>query len=284
MPVSVSNPPAHVHLEPPGWVDFGTGQIPDALPIAHKSAFSHISLLDPSDHTLAIIAARLQPLLDRDGRWIEKLVGLAGRRPDLVAAAFGHFQPPAALIDLTLHPPAAEPSAAPVHNQEWSGSRLRQLREARGMSQADTANRVTNLDPAVPVTDDQIAKLEAGGHPRVAHLRARLDVAYRGDGRTICAAIPTVARPSDHTVTITPPPWWTGPIWLVPDAPPGAPTDTIILRWPPWQHRIRLHPHTPLATRKAPGMPKPLDIELPPQWTLTWGLGNHPHADTIFNR
>lgn len=299
VPVSVSNPPAHIHLDPPGWVDFGPGTIPRQLAIAHIHALSVTGLLEPSDHALAAMAARLQPLLDRDGRWVEKLVGLAGRRSDLVAAAFRYLLPAAPITDLGGLPPPTTSAPAAVCIERWSGERLRQLREARGMSQADAANRVTKLDPSASTTDDQIAKLEAGGEPRVPHLRTRLDVVYQADGRTVCATIPPVPGTAAHTFTMTPPPWWSGPIWLLPHAPPEAPPEDVILRWPPWQHHIRLHPHTPLTTRKAPDNQQPLTIELPPQWTLHCGLGNHPHAvdvnngwspidrhhaDTIFNR
>lgn len=276
---SVANPPVHARIEPPGWVDFGQGPIPSALPIPTINALAHVRLANPADDALAIISSRLRAALDGDGDWIDKLAGFLAKRRDLVTDGLSRTTPGPRLADLTGRAPERPDTTA----HAWSGPRYRALREARGLSRTDAATRARALDPATPVSDEQIALLEGGGRPRVADLPARLDVVYRADGHSVRQPIPVVTA-TDGTTTITVPPWWTGPIWLTPHTTPATARSQpglITLRWPPWQHRLRLHPATTLTTRKSPGQDKPLHALLPTGWTLTAGLGVHPDAIDI---
>jgi len=84
VPASATNPAAEAQIDPAGWVDFGQGPVPRQLPIPSLNALGKIRLLDPTDHALSILASRLRPALDRDGRWIDKLQALLGQRPDLI--------------------------------------------------------------------------------------------------------------------------------------------------------------------------------------------------------
>ncbi len=274
---SVANPPVHARIEPRGWVDFGQGPIPRTLGIPTLNALAHVRLVDPADDALAIISSRLRGALERDGDWIDKLAAFLARRRDLVTDGLTRSTPNLRVVDLTSHTPRPADTTA----QAWSGPRYRALRVARRLSQADAATRATALNPARPVSDEQIALLETGGHPRVPDLPARLDVVYRADGHSLRQPIPTTTA-TDGSITIAPPPWWTGPIWLTPHTTPaggGSEPGEIVLRWPPWQHRLRVHPATTLTTRKAPGESQPLHAQLPAGWTLKAGLGAHP--DTI---
>ena len=273
VPASVANPPVQAEVDPPGWVDFGQGRIPRQLEIRRLGAFSHVNLVDPADHALWIIASRLRPALNGDGRWIDKLKTLLGLRGDLVEDSLTQAAPPTAVTDVTGQG-VSSPNDSPY---AWSGARYRTLRKARGLSQSDAATHASALAPAARVSDDQIAVLEAGGHPRVPDLRARLDVIYRADGQSLRQILPAT-RASDGTVVVNPPPWWTGPIWLTPNGEGTTAPGEIGLRWPPWEHRLRLHPGTVLTTRMAPGQDQPLVVELPPGWSLSAGLGARPDA------
>lgn len=278
VPASVPNPPVHARIDPPGWIDFGQGRIPRSLGVSTLGALAHVHLADPADHALWITVDRLRPVLNRDGRWVDKLKGLLGQRGDLVSDALTQSAPPTAVTDLAGHAPSG--SRAPC---TWSGSRYRALRQARGLSQAEAAARATALAPALGVSDDQIALLEGGGQPRVPDLPGRLDVVYRADGQSLRQAIPTLSA-DDGTMTISPPSWWVGPIWLTPRAEKKAvdamPRE-VVLRWPPWEHRVRLQPGTTLTTRKAPDQDQPLTVDLPAGWKLSAGLGARPDAIDI---
>lgn len=276
VPASVANPPVRAEIDPPGWVDFGQGRIPRQLGIPRVNALAHAHLADPADHALWIIASRLRPALNGDGRWLDKLKALLGRRDDLVDEALTHAGPPVAVTDLTdrTFDTSCEVPCA------WDGARYRRLREARGLSQLDAAKQAGALTPTVRVTDDQIALVEAGGHPRIPDLAARLDVVYGADGHSLCQALSTTAT-DEGTIAVSPPPWWTGPIWLVLSADGTTAPGQIVLRWPPWQQQLRLYPGTALTTRKAPGQHQPLTIAVPPGWTLSAGIGMHPDAVDI---
>lgn len=273
VPASVANPPVQAAVHPAGWVDFGRGRLPSQLGIPRVNAVSHVQLVDPADHTLWIIISRLRPALDRDGGWAEKLRGLLAPRGDLVPDEVTRGPAPIEATDLT----GAARVSAGIGN--WSGTRYRVLREARCLSQADAARRVSRLAPASPVTDDQIALFESGGHPRVADLAARLDVVYGADGQSLRWEVPVSPGP-DGSAVVYPPPWWAGPVWLTPGAGPGADAGPgeVVLRWAPWERRLRLQPGTTVTTRKGAGQDQPLIVELPPGWTLTAGVGAEPGA------
>jgi len=275
VPASVANPPVRAEIDPPGWVDFGQGRIPRQLGIPRVNALAHVHLADPADHALWIIASRLRPALDGDGRWLDKLKALLGLRDDLIDEALTQAGPPVAVTDLTDRTLSPSRDAPYV----WNGARYRRLREARGLSQLDAAKQAGALTPASGVTDDQIALLEAGGHPRIPDLAARLDVIYGADGHSLCQALSTTAT-GEGTIAISPPPWWTGPIWLVPSADDTTVPGQIVLRWPPWQQQLRLHPGTALTTRKAPGQHQPLIVEVPPAGPSAQGSALTPAPST----
>lgn len=271
VPASATNPAAEAQIDPAGWVDFGQGPVPRQLPIPSLNALSKIRLLDPTDHALSILASRLRPALDRDGRWIDKLQALLGQRPDLIEDSLTRTKFTTSMIDLS----HVQPTTWPAHTT-WTGDRYRMLRQARGLSQSEAATKTTKLSPGEAVSDDQIALFEAGRTPRVADLPGRLDIIYRADGHTLCHPVPVT--PGDGTHNIHLPRWWTGPVWLTPLARPSTPPTEILLRWPPWQHHLRVPPGLTLTTRKSPDHDQPLQVQLPPGWTLTAGIGAHPHA------
>ncbi len=130
-----------------------------------------------------------------------------------------------------------------------------------------------------PVTDDQIILLETGGHPRVEHLRSRLDVIYRADGHSATESVPVEDHGSHHTVTF--PPWWVGPIWVALDAPDVEAAGQVTLRWTPWEKNLRLCGGTTVSARKDTGPWPPPQVHPPPGWTVDAGIGRHPSAADI---
>ncbi len=290
-PASVDNPPLRVELDSPGWVDFGQGRPPRQLGLPVVVGPLRVRLAAADDHTVAIFSALLRPLLSRDDGTPKLLRGFLGRRADLVEDALSRAAPQH-VTDL----PASGPTVA-LRRQAWPGGRYRLLREARGLSQSFAAIRATAMMPTAPVSDDQIALLEAGGCPRVDHLASRLDVIYGADGHTVLepiAATHTNARLS----AVSFPQWWVGPVWITLRATTGDAAEAVTLRWPPWEKHIRVRPGTTVTARKAAGGWPDLEVCLPPGWTLTPGLGHfrgavdvnqdwHPvdrrSADAIFN-
>jgi len=180
-PASTANPPLRVDLAEDGWVDFGQGRVPAELGIPVVNGLTHIRLFDRKDDATSIFAERLSSFLGDDERWVETIQEFVDDRRDLVGDALSGIDHRHQVSDVT-----EVTTGAPVPlGLRFSGDRYRRLREARGLSQADTARLVTELLPSSPMRDDQVGTVEAGGYPRVEQLGSRLDTVYRANGATL---------------------------------------------------------------------------------------------------
>jgi len=269
LPVSVTTPPAIADLETPGWVDFGHGHLPEALGIPIVAAWPRLEVLSPADHSLRMFT-------DTFNRHARQPLSHLLRDQPLLAAALSQAQTPPRRTAETLG--AVTPISHGV-----SGARLRQLREARGLSQSDAAVTASVLIPRSPVSDDQIGLAEAGGTPRSAMLIARLDVVYQARGTITNQRLDIRSDPSGHTVTI--PQWWDGPIWMSftnrHNHHNHQTAATITLRWPPWKRELTVEPGATVTFCNSPGNHDTLHVTLPMGWHPIVGLGSQPQAHPV---
>jgi len=282
VPVSVSNPPARIEVDHPAWVDFGHGQIPDALGIPTVAAATALRHMAPGgDPTLQIFAAQLRPLIHSP--WlahIRDLLGLGHDTTENTPADPTPVAPTEASMAPGLHLGTSDPWRSLCQEPEtWSGAAYRRLRRARRLSRADVASRATVLEPEEPVSDDQILLLESGGHPRVPYLYARLDTIYGADGHT-CTDTVAVTH-DDGQAIVAFPWWWTGPIWITITSPTPRTPVPVTLIWPPWRQQLQIDSLCTVTTRKPPGPTPPLVVNTPPDVVITGGVGYHPDAHDV---
>ena len=281
VPVSVSNPPVRIEVDRPAWVDFGRGQIPDALGIPTVAAATHLRrMASDGDPILELFAARLQPLIQSS--WLAHLRDLFGFDHDTTENA--PVAPAAVPTEASpapgLYAGTNDPRRGPFREAEtWSGTAYRRLRQIRRLSRADVASRATFMLPEEPVSDDQVLLLESGGHPRVPYLRARLDVIYGTDGHTCTDTVPVT---HDHgQVIVAFPWWWTGPIWINITSPaPQTPVPATLI-WPPWHQQLRINTRGTITTRKPPGPTPPLVVKVPPGVMVAGGVGYRSDAHDV---
>lgn len=273
LPISVSTPPAVVELGRPGWVDFGRGPVPGALGLPLVDAAPRLQVFYPADHSLHLVANSFRHLSSQP-------IGLLLARHPLLAESLGRLtgtdaggleRPDADAPDhLALSRPERPGTVTPA-NSGFRRNRLRRLREARGLSQAEAAAASTALLPAAPVTDDQVGLLEAGGSPRPALLEARLDVVYGARGTVTSHQLLARLGPRGHEVEI--PPWWDGPIWVRFTCASREMHTRVSLHRPPWLRQLDVENGTTVAFRHTPGNPDPLGICVPSRWHPLVGLG-----------
>jgi hypothetical protein len=275
---STPNPPARVEFKDSGWVDFGRGAIPDALGFTTINALKHARLRSSGHFSTTLFRKNLHRLFRSEVRWVNIVQRFAGARPDLVEDALLNDRRDFSALDITQQHPEDTPSG-----REFSGTDWRRLRIAREVSQEDLARLVTALLPSDPVTDDQLRLFEAGGHPRVEHLKARIDTVLRADGHTFTEMVRTTS--ANSTVKrVSFPNYWVGPIWITPrHASDDTAAGVIILRWGPWQKAIRLQSGTTITCRSA-GARETLEVHTPTSWVITAGIGMNPSAIDVNDR
>lgn len=281
LPVSVSTPPAFVELERAGWVDFGRGPIPAPLGPPAVDATRRLQVLSPADHSLHLVLSNFrhlssQPigsLLSRHPLLAEDLHRLAATDADAPERPDGDA-PDHLALSRTGRPGTVTPVDPGVRR-----NRLRRLREARGLSQAEAATASTALLPSEPVSDDQIGLLEAGGSPRAALLEARLDVVYGARGAVTNQQLLAPLGPRGHQVDI--PPWWDGPIWVRFSGASRETCASVSLHRPPWLRRLDVENGATVTFRNTPGNPDPLGICVPRRWRPLVGLGAVADARTV---
>ncbi|MFF4138850.1 helix-turn-helix transcriptional regulator [Streptomyces mirabilis] len=292
-PTSVPNPPLKVMFQSHGWADFGAGEIPlevtAKLGITVVDAVSVIGQHAPRTPPLeAADADELKPGMTA----MRRLAREFKLRWSLLEPHFGDLRPshrsPQALdgesvVTLSRATPAGTDDRGALTSQLlMTGEQIRAVRDARGLSRSAAAREATHYDPAHPIPEKALEKLETTGRvPPTPHFLARLDTVYQTDGRLgIERTFDSVAHPrsADKPYILSFPNYWQGHIWLQPRG--GAPNETcdLELRWGPWQRRVRLSSQSVVTTRKATTDAPPLVAYLPPGWHLTAGIGAVPTA------
>ncbi|GAB3883814.1 helix-turn-helix domain-containing protein [Terrabacter terrigena] len=276
-----------VHTQTPVWVDFGEGVPPDWLgvPRISSAALRDVVLSHPGDPMLTLVVDSVQGLAGGNtGALRTRLRRLVdAQRWDLLEAQWRRGEDAAP-------PPVASDGPRPPRSAEGQRALHRRLRNARGMSQAETAAAVTRLLherlPTAPVTGHrrpavsmmQIHNYESGRRARVPHLPALLDRAYDAYGFSCFEPVRTSRVRHDTVATIFPD-FWLGPVTLAvravtEEAGPGP----LRLSWR--NRRIEV----PLASASLSlgclRFPEDgdLTVRLPQGWTADVRMGYDPDA------
>jgi hypothetical protein len=265
------NPAVWVHLRDPGWVDFGRGEVPKALGIPKLDALSGAQIGDGGHSPAGLVSPDVIARFNYDPQWADKVLQFFGTRADLVRQVFNATAVHDRIVNLTTPP-------ATVSDEAFTGDDYRALRECRNLSRAEVAAAATELMPEEPVTDDQVALLERGGNPRRRFLRTRLDLLYRADGHTCLEIVNAQGSRSPYVVHF--PSFWIGPVWFTFTARGDARGEARI-EWGPNRKRMFIQAGTTVTCRRPTPEPVPFLIYCPDRWTVTAGMGAHPHARDV---
>jgi len=224
LPLSVPTPPVIVELDTPGWVDFGHGQPPDLLEAPILAAGAHLEITSPGDHSLSLLLDAFRRRSDRP------LSSLLGHRPLLAASLeqLPHtpsFEPPAPL--------SGPPDTGPV--EPVGPARLRHLRAARRLSQAEAAASARTCSPPRRSATTRSASSKLAAHPEPS---CSPPDSTSSTGPTTHQHLATQTSRHGHSLTI--PAWWDGPIWLQFTTRSPQTTATVRLQRYPWQRHLTL--------------------------------------------
>ncbi|MFL6124811.1 helix-turn-helix domain-containing protein [Actinophytocola sp.] len=318
-PTSLPNPPLTVTFDGEGWADFGRGVIPET--VATELGFTMVAARD----VIGGHAPMFQPLASDEGPEPHSM--LAGIRRaaswfnvtwSQVSAHFGVMRPvvPTAraleseTLATTRRPGNAVTDAEGqlVSQLMMTPEQVRAIRDARGLSRSDVADKASEYDPNSPISTRMLETLEASGRvPNAAHALARLDMIYETDGRLGIDRVEdfqNATRTSDGRFSPNFPWYWQGHVWLQVQAPQPHDAGVMELVWGPWRRHVRVRSFDVVTTRKAmlgpdpkiedsessvrpnskPSRKKPLDhnpklfVRLPHGWNLSAGMGAVPTA------
>ena len=273
-PVSMPNPPVWVHLRRPGWVDFGQGRIPEELGVPAFEAVTVARLSSGGQSPVGLVDPAVVARFNREPRFAEAVVDFFGQKAELIRQVFSATEPKNYVADLTTDPS----SSTGARDPSYDGNAFRVLREARGLSQADAAQLVSDMLPDRPVSEDQVRVLERGGNPRPWLLRSRLDTAYRGDGVTGTEELEVAGARSPFAIEF--PPFWIGPIWvtlLADDPTPGR----VQLAFGRHRKQVVAKPGTTVTCRRSIPEDEPLVVSTPPGWRVVAGVGSRSDARDV---
>ena len=221
-----------------------------------------------STHEVDIVVQRLRELLRVVPGWERKLDSFLG--------GTGFIRDALTLARTELSPADVRRSPAEV-KAPAAGPALRRARDARGLSRPRAASLVSGLDPAYPVSEDQVRRLEAGHQAQVWMLWARLDITLGADGHLCCEPVPA-QRSRLHNGwtewTIEFPSWWVGPVWL--KITHGSDAVPLVILWRPWKRDFVTTAGQTLAFRRATKHDASPLVRLPIDAALEAGIGRPP--------
>lgn len=281
-PVSIPNPPVEVHLDSPGWADFGRGEIPPGLGLASVSGVRRMRAPIPDPATW-IVSQRIRRLIGHVPGWQRVVADLLSDSP-FVKEALEIDEDPwtGRALDLSSISEVGEARIAdPVPGEEF-----RRVRKARHLYRKGVCSSLNDLDPSEPVSYDQLKRFEENSEPLTPNIRPRLDLVF-GAGGSLCRDAIHVAHLRGTTERDTWradfPKWWFGPVWVRADQRDSGyrgPGD-IDLTWHPWTKRVRVRTGQVLALTKASTESEPLRIDAPAGWAITAGMGRALNAQTV---
>lgn len=263
---SVSDSPIVVQLSHPGWVDFGSGDLPgdvpggevvDALDLMQRSS-ARGPLMD-------MFSSTLQSKVESPSSYA---ADLAERVPDGVDSYLGR-------------------DAAPEGNgQRWrplpegadavERQRFARLRQARGLSLATLSTRL-HRQADLDVSRDTLRRFEIDvGEPHDPQLPVALDHVLGAGGRL--AVMELRSGRGDGSVPFHP--YWRGPFWIAFDGPERPEPATVGLQRGAWQREVEVS--GPLLVSAHWFEPSnPLRITAPADLRWTVGVGRRAGAESI---
>lgn len=265
--VSTPHPAAFItYNNSPGWVDFGSGRIPDALGVDTLAEVDLMSFAEASQSVIRLMKVAWgqlakeggleRPTSPLQGRLLRHLVAPAPVDPRRDASSATRAAPP-------------DPWAGPL-----DGPAYKRLREAIGM----TRSYVCRL---ALISERQLEHFEAGKPTSVEYLASRLDRVYGADGFT-CRERLREVRPTDTGSEVAFPAHWVGPVVLTLSGPRGdAETAEMDLRWGSWRSPLLVRNGLGVSCRCDTPEGGTLFVDHSRQWKLHVELGYNPDAVDI---
>jgi len=265
--VSTPHPAAFItYNNSPGWVNFGSGRIPDALGVDTVAEVDVMSFAEASQSLIRLMRTAWGQLAKEGGleRPTSRLQGLLMR--NLLAPGPADPRRDATSATRVASP---DPWAGP-----FDGPAYKRLREAIGM----TRSYVCQL---AFISERQLEYFEAGNLTSVEYLASRLDRVYGADGFT-CRERVREVQPTDTGSKVIFPAHWVGPVVLTLRGPGGdAETAEVDLRWGSWR--------SPLLVRNGLGVSCRCDtpggdllfVDHTSEWKLRVEMGYNPDAVDI---
>ncbi|MEM9560970.1 MAG: helix-turn-helix transcriptional regulator [Actinomycetota bacterium] len=259
---TVPDSPIVVQLSSPGWVDFGNGSLPPAVPGAQ--------ILDALD--LLRASSAQGPLMDMFTSTLEARV--ASQDPG--ATDFAHRAPDA--VDSYLHRGDAARRWRPLPEglDVMERQRYGELRRARGLSLAAVAARLEEQTGLV-VGRDTLRRFEtAVGQPHDAELPVALDHVLGAGGRL--AVVEHRSGRGDGSIRF--PSFWRGPFWIAFEGPDPVWPTSVVLQRGNFQRDLELaRPELVSAHWFDPDVP--LRIRANPDLRWRVGVGRRAGAEAI---
>ncbi|MCP3987823.1 MAG: helix-turn-helix domain-containing protein [Actinomycetia bacterium] len=254
---SVKASPVVVQLSARGWVDFGRGEIPSTVPDAE--VIGAISLARPSSATGVFMDLFSAEMADRfKTSHPREIASLTREAPNRVTTFFERFTRP--------HSASNQPRP-PMSEGIDSVERMRfaKLRKARGLSLAETADRLTALTD-VRASKDTLRRFENDeGEPHDRLLPAALDQVLGANGHLAIAKIHSGQGPG----IVRFPSFWLSPMWLSLE---GESMAVLELYWGSWWRKLsRELPMLVISHYAEPAAPLRIVADPGVRWTA--GLG-----------
>lgn len=275
---SLPNPPVRIALDTPGWVTFGQGRPPEDLGVNFVAVRTDADwgLLDHPlmRRTFALFATK-------SGR--AELLSLAARAGTPVTEILNAYT--GVQVDPVNHGVPAMRQAPPCERERrLTIQDVRRLRRELNLTHRALADCVNTVLPARPVTEDHIARFEAGRTVRDDQLLlpARIDTALGLDGSLVLTAVEVQKNISSGTTDLRVlfPDFWVGPVW-VQFVQPGPGPAVYELEWPPYSTRLRTYQGDIAHFRRSVVGQRPLRIRGPRGARVAAGIGFHCEARDI---
>lgn len=264
---SVAESPIVIRLSEPSWVDFGRGDLPTDVPGA--PVLPAISYAARSSGVGTFTDMFFGNLPDRLSRSRSGQVARLHRRaPALLSSFFRAFS------RSPVRPPGTSWPPVPSEPSEEPRRRYGRLRQARGLSLVEVAERLST-ETGIEVSKDTLRRFETDvGVPHDRLLPVALDHILGADGRLALAEL----RGDIGTGSVHFPPYWHGPVWLELSGPPGG--GPVQLHWGEWQREL-LDPLPRLYAYHYCEPSAPLRIHARDEVTWRVGVGRRAGATVI---
>ncbi|WP_460630226.1 helix-turn-helix domain-containing protein [Intrasporangium mesophilum] len=279
----------NVLTDEPVWVDFGRGVPPAWLDVPRMSSIGlrDVVLSHPGDPMMGRLVDGVRRLDRGDPRTLRPRIRslVDGDRWD---ALEHQWRSGAGSADWPMSDAHRDPT--PPRTPDDHRSLHRQLRHARGLSQAEAAQAATRVlrtgDHMWPhpgsrrrgVSPMQVHNYEVGRTGRVRHLPAVLDMAYGGYGVSCFEPVRTAHLRPDVVMAHFPD-YWLGPVTLVvrPEAAP-APAGPVTLSWRSRRREVALAGEPVRLCFSRFPEDCGLTVEVPSGWTVGAWMGYDPDA------
>jgi hypothetical protein len=274
-PISRASLSVLVDIEEPGWVDFGRGLIPEELGVPILSDLDQLQLSrNDGASTSGDILASLQAS-SGESKFLIDVVTRIFRLDRIFKSSTSSNDkqgPTAYEVQLA--------TKEPIDSRIWcQATKLRRLREGRGLSLRRAASLASSLEPPQFIGHAAIDRMERGENVKdSAVIASRIDVVCRADGRISNLTLDSSEDAGMFSVHF--PSYWVGPVWIQMTAPIDNLEAELHLLWGAWQLRTNVRGNEVLTFRKSEpgGMEYPLCINHSEGWTIAAGLGRREDA------